>query len=84
LIKKDIKLYKQDTHQYAVIDGFQKLIIPTDKDHPNGIYDIPELIPDDLEPFNDIELLKWQAKKMIDFAIAKRSSDNITVILVKL
>lgn len=38
-----------------------------------------------LEPFvDDVELMKWQCKKMVDFAVEKGSTDNITIILIQL
>lgn len=80
-------LSNQPIKQRDIINGVFQFVIPCkDEDEYNDDDrdEIPDYIRSPLNPFDSLDFLKWQAKKMIDFAIAKGSLDNISVILVEL
>jgi serine/threonine protein phosphatase PrpC len=76
-------LSEQNELEFKKIDGVQNYIIPKDE-NSKDIYKLPNYKPSKLKPYEDIDLLKWQLKKLVDYAVKSGSLDNITIILVKI
>jgi serine/threonine protein phosphatase PrpC len=89
---EQVWLSKQPVKSKELINGVMRFVVPIDYDEDEDdenykgypIYELPEYSRTPLKPFNSLNLLGWQATKMIDFAIAKGSLDNISIIIVEL